>query len=44
MLFGTIFGVLIVPGLYFIFASISERHILIEGEEENPLTEEIEEE
>lgn len=43
MLFGTIFGVLIVPGLYFIFASISEKHILIEGEEENPLTEEIEE-
>jgi HAE1 family hydrophobic/amphiphilic exporter-1 len=44
MLFGTVFGVLIVPGLYYIFASISEKHILIEGEEENPLTEEIEEE
>jgi HAE1 family hydrophobic/amphiphilic exporter-1 len=43
MLFGTLFGVLIVPGLYFIFASISEKHILIEGEEENPLTNEIEE-
>ncbi len=43
MLFGTLFGVLIVPGLYYIFASISEKHILIEGEEENPLTNEIEE-
>ncbi len=43
MLFGTIFGVLIIPGLYYIFASISERHILIEDEEENPLTEEIDE-
>ena len=43
MLFGTVFGVLIVPGLYFIFASISEKHVLIEGEEENPLTEEIDE-
>jgi HAE1 family hydrophobic/amphiphilic exporter-1 len=43
MLFGTVFGVLIVPGLYYIFASISEKHILIEGEEENPLTEEIDE-
>ncbi len=43
MLFGTIFGVLIIPGLYFIFASISEKHLLIEDEEENPLTEEIEE-
>jgi hydrophobic/amphiphilic exporter-1 (mainly G- bacteria), HAE1 family len=42
MLFGTIFGVLIIPGLYYIFARISERHILVENEEENPLTEEIE--
>ncbi|MCW3084626.1 MAG: transporter, hydrophobe/amphiphile efflux family [Bacteroidetes bacterium] len=43
MLFGTIFGVLIIPGLYFIFASISEKHPLVENEEENPLTEEIDE-
>lgn len=43
MLFGTIFGVILVPGLYYIFARISERNILIENEEENPLTEEIEE-
>ena len=41
MLFGTLFGVLIIPGLYYIFARISERHLLIEDEEENPLTEEI---
>jgi len=41
MLFGTIFGVIIIPGLYYIFARISERHVLIEDEEENPLTEEI---
>ena len=41
MLFGTLFGVLIIPGLYYIFARISERHLLIEEEEENPLTEEI---
>ncbi len=42
MLFGTIFGVLIIPGLYYIFARISEKHILVDNEEENPLTEEIE--
>ncbi len=41
MLFGTIFGVIIVPGLYFIFASISEKHLLHKNENENPLTEEI---
>ena len=39
MLFGTIFGVIIIPGLYYIFAKISEKHILIEGEEEGTLTE-----
>lgn len=41
MLFGTIFGVIIVPGLYFIFASISEKKPLIDNQEEIPLTEEI---
>ncbi len=41
MLFGTIFGVLIIPGLYYIFARISERNPLVERENENPLTEEI---
>jgi HAE1 family hydrophobic/amphiphilic exporter-1 len=38
---GTVFGVLIIPGLYYIFAKISERRILVKNEEENPLTEEI---
>lgn len=42
MLFGTVFGVLIIPGLYYIFATISEKNIFIEEEAENPLTEEIE--
>ncbi|WP_443938529.1 efflux RND transporter permease subunit [Pedobacter sp. MW01-1-1] len=42
MLFGTIFGVVIIPGLYFIFAKIAEKHKLIKIEEEHPLTEEIE--
>ena len=41
MLFGTVFGVLIIPGLYYIFGRIAEKRILIEDEEENPLTEEI---
>jgi len=41
MLFGTVFGVIIIPGLYYIFGRISERHILVKNEEENPLTEEI---
>jgi HAE1 family hydrophobic/amphiphilic exporter-1 len=41
MLIGTVFGVLIIPGLYYIFAKISERHIIVNNEEENPLTEEI---
>jgi HAE1 family hydrophobic/amphiphilic exporter-1 len=40
MLFGTVFGVIIIPGLYYIFASISEKHLLIDSEKENPLTEE----
>jgi len=41
MIFGTVFGVIIIPGLYFIFGSISERFNLVKNEEENPLTEEI---
>jgi HAE1 family hydrophobic/amphiphilic exporter-1 len=40
MLFGTIFGVIIIPGLYYIFARIREKNMIIEGQEENPLTEE----
>lgn len=41
MLFGTLFGVIIIPGLYYIFGRISEKNPLVENEEENPLTEEI---
>lgn len=41
MLLGTIFGVLIIPGLYYIFGKMSEKHIIVKDEEENPLTEEI---
>jgi len=41
MLIGTVFGVIIIPGLYYIFAKIAEKKILVKEEEENPLTEEI---
>lgn len=41
MLFGTIFGVLIVPGLYFIFGTLAEGKHLIQAEEEEPLTEDV---
>ena len=41
MLIGTVFGVLIIPGLYYIFGRIAERYTLVKKEEENPLTEEI---
>ncbi|HAH37248.1 MULTISPECIES: efflux RND transporter permease subunit [unclassified Algoriphagus] len=41
MLFGTIFGVLIVPGLYFLFGSLAEGRKLIRDEDENPLSEDF---
>jgi hydrophobe/amphiphile efflux-1 (HAE1) family protein len=41
MLIGTIFGLLIIPGLYYIFGNISDKLRMAEHEEENPLTEEI---
>lgn len=40
MLFGTIFGVVIVPGLYFVFASLADGKHLIKDEDESPLSEE----
>ncbi|SDL16321.1 hydrophobic/amphiphilic exporter-1, HAE1 family [Catalinimonas alkaloidigena] len=40
MLFGTIFGVIIIPGLYYIFGRLAEGRQLIKDEEEVPLTEE----
>lgn len=39
MLFGTIFGVLVVPGLYYIFAHLAEGKELIQDEDERPLSE-----
>lgn len=39
MLFGTVFGVLLIPGLYYFFAKLSEGKSLIRNEEFKPLTE-----
>lgn len=41
MLFGTIFGVIIVPGLYYVFGKLAEGKHLIQDEDENPLSEDI---
>jgi hydrophobic/amphiphilic exporter-1 (mainly G- bacteria), HAE1 family len=41
MLIGTIFGVLIIPGLYYFFGSLIEKKPHVPNDEENPLTEEI---
>lgn len=41
MLFGTVFGVIIVPGLYFIFASLADGRKLIKDEDEGSLTEDF---
>ena len=41
MLFGTFFGVIVVPGLYFVFASIANKNKLLKDEEESSLTEHI---
>jgi HAE1 family hydrophobic/amphiphilic exporter-1 len=41
MLIGTICGVVIIPGLYYIFGTISEKTKFVKNEEENPLTEEM---
>jgi HAE1 family hydrophobic/amphiphilic exporter-1 len=39
MLFGTLFGVLVIPGLYYLFGKIAEGRKLIKGESFDPLTE-----
>src|SRR5690606_11057996 len=39
MLLGTIFGVIIIPGLYYIFANLAKGSTLINGEESEPLSE-----
>lgn len=40
MLLGTVFGVIIIPGLYYIFAKIADGRNIIKDENDNPLTEE----
>ncbi|MBY0516381.1 MAG: efflux RND transporter permease subunit [Bacteriovoracaceae bacterium] len=40
MLFGTVFGVVLIPGLYYIFATMAEGKSLIKNEDDRPLTEE----
>lgn len=42
MLFGTVLGVIIIPGLYYIFAKLADGRQLIKDEDEEPLSEEIE--
>lgn len=39
MIFGTVFGVIIIPGLYYIFAKMAEGRKLIKDEDLDPLTE-----
>lgn len=41
MLLGTVFGVIIVPGLYYVFASIADGRKMIRDEDEVPLTEDF---
>lgn len=41
MLFGTVFGVIIVPGLYYIFGKLAEGRKLIKDEDLNPLSEDL---
>ena len=42
MVLGTVFGVIIVPGLYYIFGSLAEGKSLIHDEHQSPLSEETE--
>src|SRR3954462_9479512 len=41
MLFGTIFGVIIIPGLYYIFGTLAHGRKLIKHEDQNSLTEDL---
>ena len=41
MLLGTLFGVLIIPGLYFVFAKMADGRSLIKGESNEPVSEEF---
>ena len=42
MLLGTVMGAIVIPGLYYIFASLSQRSKLLPDEDQLPLTEEHE--
>ncbi|MFZ2404847.1 MAG: efflux RND transporter permease subunit, partial [Methylobacter sp.] len=41
MIFGTLFGVIVIPGLYVVFASIADKHHRRKTKEESPFTESI---
>ncbi len=41
MLFGTIFGVVIIPGLYYVFGGLADGRKLIQDEDESPLSEDL---
>jgi len=41
MVFGTVFGVVIVPGLYFVFGTLAEGRSLIREEDDEPLSEDV---
>ncbi|CCH54785.1 transporter, hydrophobe/amphiphile efflux-1 (HAE1) family [Fibrisoma limi BUZ 3] len=41
MLFGTIFGVIIIPGLYYIFGKLADGRKMIKGEEDDSLTDNL---
>ncbi|MCL5245545.1 efflux RND transporter permease subunit [Cellulophaga sp. 20_2_10] len=41
MLIGTVFGVLIIPGLYYVFAKMADGRSLIKDEDTEPLSEEL---
>ncbi|WP_027419538.1 efflux RND transporter permease subunit [Crocinitomix catalasitica] len=41
MLFGTIFGVVLIPGLYYIFATLSHGKKLIKNQDDSPLSEDM---
>jgi HAE1 family hydrophobic/amphiphilic exporter-1 len=41
MLIGTLFGVLLIPGLYYLFAKMAEGKSLIKDEHHEPISEEL---
>jgi HAE1 family hydrophobic/amphiphilic exporter-1 len=41
MLVGTIFGVIVIPGLYYIFAKLADGRKMIQAEDESPLSEDM---